>query len=103
MNSIRAFRDQLLEYLETQKELEEKDIVANRKLSEDEKVEAGLLLKEAKVIKACGHQYVLSTVDDNTKLRVGDGVACVSDGSKFKAKVIDLGLGTISQHRMGSC
>ena len=96
MNSIRAFRDQLLEYLETQKELEEKDIVANRKLSEDEKVEAGLLLKEAKVIKACGHQYVLSTVDDNTKLRVGDGVACVSDGSKFKAKVIDLGLGTIS-------
>ena len=96
MDSIRAFRDQLFEYLQTQKELEQKDIESNKKLSEEEKVEAGLLLKETKVIKVCEHQYVLSTTDDNTKLRVGDGVQCILDGRKFKAKIIDLGLGTIT-------
>lgn len=96
MNSIRAFRDQLLEYLETQKKLEEQDIEANRRLSDEEKVEAGLLLKDARVIKVLGHQYVLSTVDDNTKLRVGDGVSCLSSGISFSAKIIDLGLGTVT-------
>lgn len=96
MISIRAFRDQLLEYLQTQKELEQKDIEASQRLSDEEKAEAGLLLKAARVTRVCGHQYVLSTPDDNTKLRVGDGVQCTAEGRRFRAKIIDLGLGTIT-------
>lgn len=96
MKSIRAFRDQLLGYLETQKELEQKDIEANRRLTEEKKVETGLLLKDATVVRVCDHQYILSTTEDNTKLRVGDSVACICNGRKFRAKVIDLGIGTIT-------
>ncbi len=96
MNSIKTFRDRLLEYLETQKELEKQDIERIQSLSAEEKVEAGLLIKGATVTSVCGHQYALATAEDNTKIRVGDDVKCLAEGHKFKAKVIDLGLGSIT-------
>lgn len=47
----------LYAYLLRQKELELADIEFNSHLTEEEKVEGGLLIKDAQVVKACNQQY----------------------------------------------
>lgn len=80
----------LYAYLLRQKELELADIEFNSHLTEEEKVEGGLLIKDAQVVKACNQQYELHTIEDNTKLRVGDRVFLTSKSWVGEAKVIDL-------------
>lgn len=73
-NVIEDMRKRIYDYLQQQKELELADIEANSQLTDEEKVEAGLLIKDAQVVKVCDNQYELHTTEDNTKLRVGDSV-----------------------------
>lgn len=93
---IDGIKDQLYHYLLKQKELEQEDIEANAQLSTEEKVEAGLLIGHAVVIRVCNHEYELKTTDDNTKLRVGDTVKVCSGKWTGRAKILDLGLDMLS-------
>ena len=89
-NVIEDMRKRIYDYLQQQKELELADIEANSLLTDDEKVEAGLLIKDAQVVKACDNQYELHTTEDNTKLRVGDSVRISNRYISANAKIIDL-------------
>lgn len=93
---IEDMRQRIYDYLQQQKELELADIEANSQLTDKEKVEAGLLIKDAQVVKVCDNQYELHTTEDNTKLRVGDSVKLSSRSFFDKAKIIDLYLDGLS-------
>ena len=56
-NVIEDMRKRIYDYLQQQKELELADIEANSQLTDEEKVEAGLLIKDAQVVKDCDNQY----------------------------------------------
>lgn len=93
---IDDIKEQLYSYLQKQKVLEQEDIEANAQLSTEEKVEAGLLIENAVVSRICKSEYELKTTDDNTKLRVGDTVKIYSDHWSGRAKILDLGIDTLS-------
>lgn len=95
-NVIEDMRQRIYDYLQQQKELELADIEANSQLTDEEKVEAGLLIKDAQVVKVCDNQYELHATEDNTKLRVGDSVKLSSCSFSDKAKIIDLYLDGLS-------
>lgn len=95
-NVIEDMRKRIYDYLQQQKELELADIEANSQLTDKEKVEAGLLIKDAQVVKVCDNQYELHTTEDNTKLRVGDSVRISNRYISANAKIIDLYLEGLS-------
>lgn len=95
-NVIEDMRKSIYDYLQQQKELELADIEANSQLTDEEKVEAGLLIKDAQVVKVCDNQYELHTTEDNTKLRVGDSVKISNRYISANAKIIDLYLEGLS-------
>lgn len=95
-NVIEDMRKRIYDYLQQQKELELADIEANSQLNDEEKVEAGLLIKNAQVVKICDNQYELHTTEDNTKLRVGDSVRISNRYISVNAKIIDLYLEGLS-------
>ena len=95
-NVIEDMRQRIYDYLQQQKELELADIEANSQLADEEKVEAGLLIKDAQVVKVCDNQYELHTTEDNTKLRVGDSVRISNRYISANAKIIDLYLEGLS-------
>lgn len=95
-NVIEDMRKRIYDYLQQQKELELADIEANSQLTDEEKVEAGLLIKDAQVVKVCDNQYELHTTEDNTKLRVGDSVRISNRYISANAKIIDLYLEGLS-------
>lgn len=66
-NVIEDMRKRIYDYLQQQKELELADIEANSQLTDEEKIEAGLLIKDAQVVKVCNNQYELHTIEDKTK------------------------------------
>ncbi len=90
---MESFRDTLIEYLELEKKFSEEDIEKNKSLTEVEKEEAGLIIRNAKVVKAKGSEYELSVDINNTKLRPGDRVIIKSHESNkvFHAKIIENG------------
>ena len=51
-NVIEDMRKRIYDYLQQQKELELADIEANSQLTDEEKIEAGLLIKDAQVVKS---------------------------------------------------
>lgn len=95
-NLIEDMHQRIYDYLQQQKELELADIEANSLLTDEEKVEAGLLIKDALVVKVCDNQYELHTTEDNTKLRVGDSVRISNRYISVNAKIIDLYLEGLS-------
>lgn len=95
-NVIEDMRKSIYDYLQQQKELELADIEANSQLTDEEKVEAGLLIKDAQVVKVCDNQYELHTIEDNTKIRVGDSVRISNRYISANAKIIDLYLEGLS-------
>ena len=95
-NVIEDMRQHIYDYLLQQKELELADIEANSQLTDEEKVEAGLLIKDAQVVKVCDNLYELHTTEDNTKLRVGDSVRISNRYISVNAKIIDLYLEGLS-------
>lgn len=87
-NLIEDMHQRIYDYLQQQKELELADIEANSLLTDEEKVEAGLLIKDALVVKVCDNQYELHTTEDNTKLRVGDSVKLSSCSSLIRLRLL---------------
>lgn len=87
-----AFLDDLIAYLNNQLQYEEEDIEQHKNLSDDEKEDQGYLIKNASVISNNGNEYVVSVVNDNTKLRMGDGVKICQNGKSGKGTIIDLQL-----------
>lgn len=91
------FRDVLLEYLKEEKELYEEDIKRNYALSDAEKVEVGLLVKDATIISHSEEVYDMAVEDNYTKLRPGDLVSIMDNNTnkKTEATVIDNGTETM--------
>lgn len=87
-----AFLDDLVTYLNDQLQYEEEDIEQHKNLPDDEKEDQGYLIKNASVISNNGNEYVVSVVNDNTKLRMGDVVIIRQNGKSGKGTIIDLQL-----------
>lgn len=92
MMTFEGYKQQLLNYLNAQKTFEQEDIESNLSLQDEEKVEKGLLIKDAEIVGVDNGCYQLHTIEDNSKLRIGDRVKVISDKSHCDAKVIDLAL-----------
>ncbi len=86
-------RDALLAYLRREKELYEDDIKRNYALSDDEKVEVGLLIKDAVIVHHEDENYDLAVTDNFTKLRPGDLVSLMDNNTNVKVEstIIDNG------------
>lgn len=96
MMTFEKYKQQLLDYLNVQKELELDDIEANQKLSVEEKIEKGLLINDVVVIEGKDGCYSLRTFEDNSKLRIGDKVKVLAGKAVIYAKVVDLGLNSLT-------
>lgn len=90
------FNEQLLDYLKTQLEFEEADIEAHKQLTNDEKVEQGILIRDAEVIDSHGNEYILRVVEDNSKVRVGDSVKIFFGNKRSTGRISDLGIDEIT-------
>ena len=95
--NVIEFRDAILDYLKEEKRLYEEDIKRNYALSDAEKVEVGLLVKDATIISRDEENYDMSVVDNFTKLRPGDLVSIMDNytNRKYEATVIDNGTETM--------
>lgn len=91
--NVIEYRDAILDYLREEKRLYEEDIKRNYALSDAEKVEVGLLVKDATIISRDEENYDMSVVDNYTKLRPGDLVSIMDNNTnrKYEATVIDNG------------
>lgn len=88
--SLEEFRDQLLSYLEDQKQYLLEDIEAGNLMTDDEKIDNGLLIVDAIVNLHEDNDYELTFKVNFTKVRPGDQVVLVSDnGTRVKAIVIE--------------
>ncbi len=95
--NVIEYRDALLEYLREEKRLYEEDIKKNYALSDAEKVEVGLLVKEATIVSHSAEVYDMAVKDNYTKLRPGDLVSImdINTNKKKEATVIDNGTETM--------
>ena len=96
MQTFEDFKEDILKYLQQQKEYEQEDIANNENLPEELKVEKGLLVRGAEVIECKDSCYNLRTFEDNSKMRIGDKVRIKVGTKKAFAKIIDFGLNEIS-------
>ena len=87
------FRDAILDYLREEKSLYEEDIKRNYALSDAEKIEVGLLVKDATITNCQDEIYEMAVTDNYTKLRPGDLVSIMDNNTnkKYEATVIDNG------------
>lgn len=93
---IEDFRDCLLSYLKEQKQFLQEEIDASNVMSDDEKIEKGLLIVNAIVQQHVGNEYQLEFEKNLTKVRPGDEVELIADnGAKVKATVIENQLETM--------
>lgn len=85
------YKELLLSYLNREKELMERDIELHQDLSDEEKVEQGYLIKGCEVTSHIDGGYELLAPANNTKLRAGDKIVLVEEGSSesFKATIIE--------------
>lgn len=92
------YKDQLLKYLETEKELLKADIIANSELTDVEKIERGYLIEGCCVADCNDGCYDLKATINNSKLRAGDRVVLTKEGesSKMKAVVVENFFDTIT-------
>ena len=91
--NVLEYRDAILDYLKEEKRLYEEDIKRNYALSDAEKVEVGLLVKDATITRHDEDVYEFSVKDNYTKLRPGDLVSLMDNNTnkKTEATVIDNG------------
>lgn len=93
MGDVNTYRNAILEYLRAEKVAYQNDIDSHKNLSNDEKVELGLLIQGARITNRKGNQIVFSVSVNNTKLRPGDKVLLVDEEkwSPHTASVIENG------------
>ena len=91
--NVIEYRDAILDYLKEEKRLYEEDIKRNYALSDAEKVEVGLLVKDATITQHDEDVYEFNVKDNYTKLRPGDLVSLMDNNTnkKTEATVIDNG------------
>ena len=84
-------REELLAYLENEKLLFQNDIEEARGMTDEVKVEKGLLVVHALFTASMGQHYAFSCQENNTKLRSGDSVYLVSEGNyrRYEAVVVE--------------
>ncbi len=92
-NNVSEFKEALLAYLKKEKRLFEEDIKRNYTLSDAEKIEAGLLVKDATIDAVKDDVYDFHCADNFTKLRPGDLVSVMdaNTNKKTEATVIENG------------
>lgn len=89
-SKLEEMRDHLLTYLKEQKQFLQEDIDASSQLTDDEKIDNGLLIVDATVLRHEDNEYLLGFKVNNTKVRPGDEVTLESsDGQKLIASVIE--------------
>ena len=87
---LEEMRDHLLTYLKEQKQFLQDDIDASSQLTDDEKIDNGLLIVDATVLRHEDNEYLLGFKVNNTKVRPGDEVTLESsDGQKLIVSVIE--------------
>ncbi|MGN1308354.1 MAG: DEAD/DEAH box helicase [Akkermansia sp.] len=97
MSSGSQFKDEMLQYLRQEEQYTEADILRRKALPDEEKVAAGLLIRDAclREIEKCGSlrdpdKWLLSVPENFTKLRPGDVVKLKPEyGRAFDAKVLE--------------
>lgn len=96
--TFEAYKASLLDYLERQKAYIEQDIKDNARLSDDEKEEQGLLIRNAHILSHQGIEYEIFAAYNNTKLRAGDRVLLRMEGQNgfISAEVIENNLDRIA-------
>ena len=70
METLKDFKEKLLDYILRQKEYETLDIEANKKLSREEKIEEGLLIDNAVVTKALDRTFEIKTENDLSLIHI---------------------------------
>jgi len=86
---LEDFRESVLEYLLAEQGLVKAEIESNKQLSDDEKVEKGLLIRGAMLISLDGENALYQTDENLTKLRPGDRVCVVGqDCAKHMSAVV---------------
>lgn len=89
-SSLEEFRNCLLSFLENQKQFLQEDIDACRRMSDDEKIDMGLLIVDAFVNRSEENVHELTFQVNLTKVRPGDEVDLLSsNGTRVKATVIE--------------
>lgn len=89
-SKLEEMRDHLLTYLKEQKQFLQDDIDASSQLTDDEKIDNGLLIVDATVLRHEDNEYLLGFKVNNTKVRPGDEVTLESsDGQKLIVSVIE--------------
>ena len=89
-SKLEEMRDHLLTYLKEQKQFLQEDIDASSQLTDDEKIDNGLLIVDATVLRHEDNEYLLGFKVNYTKVRPGDEVTLESsDGQKLIVSVIE--------------
>lgn len=89
-SKLEEMRDNLLTYLKEQKQFLQEDIDASSQLTDDEKIDNGLLIVDAIVLRHEDNEYLLGFKVNYTKVRPGDEVTLESsDGQKLIVSVIE--------------
>lgn len=93
MSDIIAFKKAILDYLYAEKQAYQDDIESHKSLSDDEKEDLGLLIRNAKIVSRKGDEIIVSVTVNNTKLRPGDKVLLMDEesSSQYNASVIENG------------
>lgn len=83
------YKDSLLDYLNQEKILMERDIELHQDLPDEEKIEQGYLIPACRITNHVDDSYELTATENNSKLRAGDKVTLVcEDGSTIKGVTI---------------
>ena len=96
--TMEDFRDNLLKYLFVEKKLGEEDTERQKNMSREEKVENNLLLIDVTIKSHEDDIYELNVPDNYSKLRAGDKIIIVNEGSssKCEATIIDVFFDTLT-------
>ena len=96
--TMEEFRDNLLKYLFVEKELGKEDAEKQKNMSREEKVENSLLLVNVTIKSHEEDVYELNAPDNYSKLRAGDKITIVNEGSssECEATIIDVFFDTLT-------
>ena len=91
-------RDEIVAYLQKEKECILQEQEANEKLTDVEKIDKGLLIRNATLTEfdAEKRQAFITCPENNSKFRTGDRVDIVIDGQRMDALVVENGLEEIT-------
>lgn len=92
MKSLEEFKESLLSYLYTEKKITEEQREREKQMSDEEKMENNLLLKDVTILESEEDTYVLNAPDNYSKIRTGDKILVRKEGEakSHQAVVLDV-------------